>query len=141
MLGLPMDERRRARGKAAHRLGLDAEYTAARLVEARGLTVLERRYRTEFGEIDLIAREDNILVFIEVKARRTRADAAHALTARQWARLEAAALHYLSVYRTPMNSGDDALRQPPPDMRFDVILVDGTGQAAWMENARRFDEW
>lgn len=137
-----MNEMRRKRGAKAHQTGLDAEAAAARMVEARGLKILERRYKTEFGEIDLIAQEGAAdLVFIEVKARKTRDEASYSLTSRQWARLEAAALYYLSVYRTKMNYGQDAIQQPSPDMRFDVILVDREGQTAWMENARRFDEW
>ncbi len=132
---------RAARGRKAHATGLDAEETAARLAIARGLTVLERRYRTPHGEIDLIVSDDHTIVFIEVKARRTRDDAAHSITPRQWERLAAAALHYLAVYRTQINSGDPASRDTDPDMRFDVVLVDSAGQATWMENARRFDDW
>jgi putative endonuclease len=107
----------------------------------RGLTVLERRYRTPHGEIDLIAAADNAIVFVEVKARRTRDDAAYSITPRQWERLAAAAMHYLSVYHTQNNFSDPAPQNTAPDMRFDVVLVDAAGRATWMENARRFDDW
>jgi len=57
---------RAARGRAAHAAGLDAEETAARLAMSRGLTVIERRYKTPHGEIDLIATAPGLVVFVEV---------------------------------------------------------------------------
>lgn len=121
---------RSQRGAKAHRTGVIAEDTAARLLEAQGMTLLARRHRTPHGEIDLIAMEGDTLVFVEVKARPSRAEAAHALTPRQWARLEAAALHYAA------ETGRSAL-----DMRFDVVLADASGQCEHIGNARSFDEW
>lgn len=130
---------RAARGRAAHRAGLDAEETAARLAAARGLTVVERRYRSPHGEIDLIATAPGLVVFIEVKARRSLDEAAHALTPRQWQRLEAGALDYMSVYHTRTNPPHDPASTTSPDLRFDVVLVDRAGLATWIENARGFD--
>ncbi len=135
------DSDRSKRGAAAHRTGLAAEETAARLAAERGLTIVERRYRTPHGEIDLIAEQPGLLVFIEVKARRSQDEAAHSLTPRQWQRLEAAALHFVSVYRTPTNLSDPAASTTGPDLRFDVVLVGRDGLARWIENARGFDEF
>ncbi|HZI95274.1 MAG TPA: YraN family protein [Patescibacteria group bacterium] len=50
-------------------LGLQGEEIAARHFESRGFRILARRYRTRLGEIDLVARSDDLLVFIEVKTR------------------------------------------------------------------------
>jgi len=132
-----------ARGAQAHRTGLAAEDTAARLAESRGLAVLERRYRTPHGEIDLIVSDPagTLIVFVEVKARRSAEEAAHAITARQWARLEGAALHYMGVYHTRTNQSDTAASSTGPDLRFDVVLVGRDGLARWIENARGFDEF
>lgn len=139
---LPPDPGRRAvRGATAHRTGLAAEDTAARMAASRGLTVLERRYRTPHGEIDLIAASPGLLVFVEVKARRSAEEAAHAISARQWARLQAAALHYTGVYHTRTNRFDTAASSTGPDLRFDVVLVGRDGLARWIENARGFDEF
>lgn len=121
---------RARKGRRAHAFGQAAEDCAARLVEAQGGRIIARRWRCREGEIDLIAEEGRTLVFIEVKARRTHAEAAYALTARQSARLESAALRYISEL------GDAAAR----DMRFDVILVDGAGLATRMPDALRFDD-
>ncbi len=50
-------------------LGALGERHAARLLRAKGLQLLEGNYRTHFGELDLIAREENTLVFVEVRTR------------------------------------------------------------------------
>ncbi len=132
---------RAARGRAAHAAGLDAEETAARLAMSRGLTVIERRYKTPHGEIDLIATAPGLVVFVEVKARRSADEAAHAITPRQWQRLQAAAMHFASVYHTPTNLADAGESSTGPDLRFDVVLVGRDGLARWIENARGFDEF
>ena len=51
-------------------LGLRGEEIAARHLESRGFRILARRYRTRLGEIDLVARSRDLLVFVEVKTRR-----------------------------------------------------------------------
>src|SRR5437879_7530143 len=50
-------------------LGEEGERAAARFLEARGYRILERNYRTRRGEIDLIAEDGRILVFVDVKVR------------------------------------------------------------------------
>jgi putative endonuclease len=52
------------------KFGLAGESYAARLLESAGLVIIERRFRCKGGEIDLIARTGDTLVFVEVKARR-----------------------------------------------------------------------
>lgn len=49
--------------------GLLGEWRAARYIKKAGLRILERRYRTQHGEIDLIARDGDVTVMIEVKTR------------------------------------------------------------------------
>jgi putative endonuclease len=51
------------------RLGRDGEAIAAGHLERKGLRILERGFRTRTGEIDLVAAEGDLLVFVEVKAR------------------------------------------------------------------------
>lgn len=53
------------------RLGRDGEERAEAALVRAGLRILARRYRTRRGEIDLVAEEGDVLVFAEVKARRT----------------------------------------------------------------------
>src|SRR4051812_16806441 len=52
-------------------LGKAGEDYACRELERQGYEILARRFRTRLGEIDIIARDDDTLVFIEVKARRS----------------------------------------------------------------------
>ena len=57
-------------GDARHSLGKLGEDLACAELCRRGYVVLVRRYRTRYGEIDIIARDKEIIVFVEVKTRR-----------------------------------------------------------------------
>lgn len=50
-------------------IGGNGEEFAALILQSKGYEILERNYRTQIGEIDIIARKDNVLHFIEVKTR------------------------------------------------------------------------
>ena len=108
----PLQGPRRER-VAAFRLGLSAESRAAMLLIAKGYRIAARRWKTPFGEIDIVARRRRALVFVEVKARERADDAAEAVTERTKRRIIAAAELWLAHHP------DDAQR----DIRFDVILV------------------
>jgi putative endonuclease len=56
---------------ARQALGRLGEDEAARLYRRAGFTIVERNYRCKLGEMDVVARRGNLLVFCEVKARRT----------------------------------------------------------------------
>lgn len=98
---------------AAFRLGLSAESRAAILLIAKGYRIVARRWKTPFGEIDIIARRRRTLIFVEVKARTHADDAAEAVTERTQRRIIAAAERWLAHHP------DDGQR----DIRFDVVLV------------------
>jgi putative endonuclease len=98
---------------AAFRLGLSAESRAAMFLIAKGYRIVARRWKTPFGEIDIVARRRHALVFVEVKARERTDDAAEAVTARGKQRIVAAAELWLA------HNPADAQR----DIRFDVMLV------------------
>ncbi len=55
--------------KTQQRVGRWGEGAAADYLETKGYVILARNFRTEHGEVDLIARQENVLVFVEVKAR------------------------------------------------------------------------
>jgi putative endonuclease len=116
-------------GPAGHLAnGQIAEELAARFLEDRGLTVLARNYRCRGGEVDLICREKQVLVFVEVRLRRNAnyGGAAASITSGKQRRIILAAQHYLAA-------------QPgrEPDCRFDCILLDGLSAAAieWLCDA------
>lgn len=68
---------------AAFRTGISAESRAAAYLMAKGYRILAKRYRTPYGEIDIVARRRNLIAFVEVKARASLDDAAFAVTPRQ----------------------------------------------------------
>jgi putative endonuclease len=108
--------------------GRAGEEIAAALLEARGLTILDRNVRFGAGEIDLVAEEGPVLVFIEVRRRRTGSAgaAAESVTARKRARIVRAARLWLA--RRP--------RRAAMEIRFDVVAVEGDPPAAeWIRGA------
>lgn len=98
---------------AAFGLGLSAESRAAAYLIAKGYRILARRWKSPAGEIDIIARRRQLLVFVEVKARATLDGAAESVLPRQRQRIAAAAEAWLATYPDPKIT----------DMRFDAILV------------------
>jgi len=99
--------------RAAERRGQRAETVAALLLQAKGYQIIERRFRSRAGEIDLIARRGKRLAFVEVKARRSASEAAWAVTPRQQARIARAAEHWLAI----RGMEEDF------DIGFDVVLI------------------
>lgn len=102
----------------AYARGLAGEARAADLLERLGFVILARRARTPAGEIDLIARRGDLLVFCEVKVRATLVLAAEAVRPRQRQRIAAAAAAFLA----------DCPELNDLDMRFDVVLVSTAGE-------------
>ena len=99
--------------QVAFQLGISAESRAAALLIAKGFRILARRWKSSAGEIDIIARRRQLLVFVEVKARANLDEAAESVVPRQRARIAATAEAWLAVH------GTHGFR----DMRFDAILV------------------
>src|SRR5271169_174500 len=81
----------------AFRLGLSAESRAAMLLLTKAYRIVARRWKTSFGEIDIVARR-RTLVFVEVKARDTHDVAAEAVTARNKQRIIGAAEFWLGSH-------------------------------------------
>jgi putative endonuclease len=98
---------------AAFKLGLSAESRAAMFLIAKAYRILARRWKTPFGEIDIIARRRHTLVFVEVKARATLEEGAEAVTAHSQQRIINAAELWLAHHP---NDGKG-------DIRFDVVVV------------------
>ena len=105
-------------------LGRLGEAEAAALLERAGLRIVARRFRRPWGEIDLIAETGDLVVFVEVKARRDLAAAMEAVSGNAQRRIEAAADHWLS-------------RQPDfarLSVRFDLVAVLPRRWPVHMEN-------
>lgn len=116
--------RRRQRGARAEKWGRAAEVQAAAAYAARGAVVVEARARTAGGEIDLVVREGDTLVFVEVRARATHAAALESVDASKRARFAQAVEAYLA----------DAPVDPDQNIRLDVAALDRAGAVALVEN-------
>jgi putative endonuclease len=112
-------------GSTSYHAGLSAEDQVARHYASRGLSVAAHRWRGKGGEIDLITRDGDMIVFVEVKKSRSHARAAERLSQRQMQRLYDAAGEFLA-------GCPQGLATPA---RFDVALVDGVGRVHILENA------
>ena len=98
---------------AAFKTGLSAESRAAAYLMAKGYRILAKRFRTPYGEIDLVARKRSLLAFIEVKARASLDEAAYAVTPRQQQRIIAAAQAWLMAHPEHAEF----------ELRFDAVLI------------------
>ena len=98
---------------AAFRTGLSAEARAAAFLMAKGYRILAKRFRTPHGEVDLVARRRNTLIFVEVRARASLDEAAYAVTPRQQQRIIAAAEAWLMAHP----------EHAEYELRFDALLI------------------
>lgn len=112
-------------GVRSYHAGRVAEDQVARRYERAGRSVCARRWRGRSGEIDLIARDGAQVIFIEVKQSKTHARAAESLSLAQVGRICRSATEFLA-------QEPDGLYT---ECRFDLALVDGTGQIEIVENA------
>jgi putative endonuclease len=99
--------------RLAYGWGRQAERLAAWYLRLQGYVVLAERVRTPVGEVDLIVRRGNSLVFVEVKARRAVSAGLEALTPHALSRVRRAAHWWLA--------GKPALSQL--EMRLDALIV------------------
>jgi len=114
---------RERRGKQAWIDGILAEWVAIVFLRLKGFKVLHHRYRTPFGEIDVIAQKGTTVICVEVKFRRGGNDLAHSVTAYQKARIVRATLYFSR--KIPENFS----------IRFDVLLIKPWRFPVHIENA------
>lgn len=112
-------------GAVSYHGGIAAEDAVARRYADAGYRIAARRWRSPAGEIDLIARGTDRIVFVEVKRARDIDRAVERLGARQLDRIRRSA----EVFLGGEPDGTDT------EARIDVALVDGSGRIAVIENA------
>ena len=115
---------------ARHLAGAAAESAAADLLVSRGLTLVDANVRYRDGELDLVMRDGDTLVFVEVRFRSSGGfgGAAASVTAAKQRRLVRAATRYLAMH--------PSLALLPS--RFDVVCADGKAGAVrieWLRDA------
>jgi len=97
-------------------LGKTGEDLVVTLLEKRGFYVLHRNYRKRYGEIDLIASKEDLLLFIEVKMRKNpRFDLEYLITYSKQKKIVMVAKEYIARYNHDQKT-----------CRFDVALIEGT---------------
>lgn len=108
-------------------IGQAKEALAARFLEAQGLGLVQRNYRCRLGELDLIMREGRLLVFVEVRFRRSASHGApgETVTPSKQRRLTQAAAHYLQRFPAP------------PPCRFDLVAIGAEDRIEWIVDAFR----
>ena len=113
------------------RSGYQREEQALAHLQQHGLELLARNYSCRIGEIDLVMRDNDTTVFVEVRYRRARAHGgalASISHAKAW-RIARAAQVYLKAVRAPADA----------PIRFDVVAIDGSpGQLRWLKAALEF---
>lgn len=99
--------------------GKSGEEVACKMLRRSGFKIVERNYRGPRYEVDIIAREGDILVFVEVKTRSSGVEesGAYAVGPRKQARIVRAAEHYLMTHADARSD----------TCRFDVVLVEMAG--------------
>ena len=96
-------------------LGKEGENRAVQALEAAGMTIIARNFRSQRGEIDIIALDSEILVFIEVKAwsKLGMENLSYSLSPKKQRRIIETAKYFLSIYRQYNGKA----------IRFDVVFV------------------
>ena len=111
-------------------LGRWGENVAAEYLARRGYVLVERNVRTDYGEIDLVTRQRDVVVFVEVKTRTTTAFGypEESITARKKEHMIAAAQAYMQTHS-----------EPRTNWRIDVIAIEAQSkrdpQITHFENA------
>jgi len=112
--------------KATHLIrGESAEEQAHKFLIAKGLKPVCRNYRCKQGELDLIMTDQQTLVIVEVRFRKTDqyGSAVESVTRAKQSRIIAATHIYLSSQKTDR------------PVRFDVVAISGNGNVEWIQNA------
>lgn len=119
--------KRDAASTADKNSGTQAELHAEKFLQKQGLVTQAKNYRCKAGEIDLIMKQRDELVFVEVRLRRHKqfANAAESVTISKQQKIIKAAQHYLQEHQLT----DTA------NCRFDVIAFSEKSEPEWIQNA------
>lgn len=106
--------------------GDDAEQKALSFLQQQGLQLLCSNYRCKVGELDLVMKEAEALIIVEVRYRQSEqfGGALASITRQKQARIIAAAQHYVIINRLSHLA-----------IRFDVVAIAGNQHLNWIKNA------
>jgi putative endonuclease len=110
-------------GDPRRRLGARGEELAARHLEARGFEIVERNFRTRYGELDIVARDARFLVFCEVKTRIVRGLGAAQDVLGPFAAIGWHKQRQVRAIAREWLAGGGLSGGRPPELRFDAIGI------------------
>lgn len=117
--------------RAYEKAGRRAESYASVYLRAKGYKILERRYKTAYGEIDIIAQHDDTLVIVEVKQRADRLSAHEAITPTAQRRISDATDIYVADNQAAQSMG----------IRFDAVFFIGPAERLRWKVEHIIDAW
>lgn len=126
---MPKSPKRSNSRQRAEADGRRGERLAELALRLKGYRILERRFKTKLGEIDLVAHKGDVICFIEVKHRRSVEAAMNAVTPAQSRRINGAANLYMATAHRRF--GHDNF-----EWRYDIIV---TGASLWPRHV--IDAW
>lgn len=111
--------------RLTHKEGIKGEDAALRFLQKQGCRLVARNWHCPFGEIDLIVKNGNMILFVEVKYRAGKSfgGAAYSITPSKVLKLQKSAEHYLQQH---------GLSHMP--CRLDAVLIQGAGEPQWIHN-------
>jgi putative endonuclease len=106
--------------------GDSAEQQALIFLQQQGLTLICNNFRSKFGELDLVMKDDSALVIVEVRFRQSEqfGGALGSITRQKQARIIAATQHYVIINHLSHWA-----------IRFDVVAISGDNRINWIKNA------
>jgi putative endonuclease len=102
--------------KQTYKFGIFAEKIAEIFLILKGYKILHKRYKTNFGEIDIIAKKSKNIIFIEVKARKKKVSLEEIISQHQISRIKSAAQFFMARNQQFSNH----------NLRFDFIEINGS---------------
>ena len=114
-------------GISSYVQGVHAEVRALKHLEGLGMTCIAKRFKTTYGEIDLLMQDGQTIVAVEVKYRKSLDQAAYSIRPKQQLRIQQALEYWISQHNTYRNN--------PPFQRFDVVLVCPGHEINYYKNA------
>ena len=111
-------------------IGEATETAALQFLLRHGLSLITKNYRCQYGEIDLIMRDGNTLVFIEVRYRQhvQFGGSASSITAKKQKKIMNTALHFLQHHQTDAASRFDVIAMSPSETKIPYTID-------WIQNA------
>ena len=112
------------------KVGEATEAAALNFLREKGLTLIAKNYRSQFGEIDLIMKDVNILIFIEVRYRKNDqyGGSIMSITAQKQKKIINTALHFIQDHQTDTASRFDVIAMSPSETKIPYNIE-------WIQNA------